>query len=64
MKGIYALLILLTSSFVAFSQDGNVEVIGDAEVELLLDKKIASVDTTDLWGYRIQVYFGNDRRKH
>ncbi|MCO4820337.1 MAG: SPOR domain-containing protein [Bacteroidetes bacterium] len=63
MKGIYATLLLLSASFVAYSQDGKVEVIGDAEVEMLLDKKIASVDTTDLWGYRIQVYFGNDRKE-
>ncbi len=63
MKGIYAILLLLSASFVAYSQDGKVEVIGDAEVEMLLDKKIASVDTTDLWGYRIQVYFGNDRKE-
>ena len=63
MKGIYALFIFLVTSVVAYGQSGNIEVIGDAEIELLLDDKIASVDTTDLWGYRIQVYFGSDRKE-
>lgn len=63
MKAVFVIIIGLISFQTSFAQSGNVEVIGDAELELLLDKKVASVDTTDLWGYRIQVYFGSNRKE-
>ncbi|MFT5513620.1 MAG: hypothetical protein ACI8SE_002029 [Bacteroidia bacterium] len=62
MKGIFTFVFVFTLSLVGFGQDGSIEIIGNAELELLLDKKVASVDTTDLWGYRIQVYFGSERK--
>ncbi len=62
MKALFVILIGLLAFQTGFAQSGNVEVIGDAELELLVDKKVSSVDTTDLWGYRIQIYFGSNRR--
>ena len=62
MKALFVILIGLIGFQTGFAQSGNVEVIGDAELELLIDKKVSSVDTTDLWGYRIQIYFGSDRK--
>jgi hypothetical protein len=62
MKSFYILFIGLVLSVSASAQDGKIDIIGDAELDLLVDKKVASVDTTDMWGYRIQVYFGSNRK--
>jgi hypothetical protein len=61
MKNLITSLILLICAGTAFAQDGKIDVIGGAELDLLVDKKVNKVDTTDLWGYRIQIYFGKDR---
>lgn len=62
MKAFFIVLICFIGIQSSFAQRGNVEVIGDAELEVLLDKKVSGVDTTDLWGYRIQIYFGSNRK--
>lgn len=58
------LLVILLCLFAlgSYAQDGKIEVIGDAELEELINKKVDAVDTTDMWGYRIQIYFGSNRK--
>lgn len=52
----------LLSYQTVLAQDGKIDIIGDTELEILIDKKVSSVDTVDLWGYRIQIYFGSNRK--
>ena len=60
MKYIITTLLLFVATW-SFGQDGKIQIIEDKGVDDLLTKKIESADSVDLWGYRIQVYFGSDR---
>lgn len=57
------LLFICFFAIQAYAQDGKIEVIGDAELEELINKKVDAVDTTDMWGFRIQIYFGSNRKE-
>jgi len=61
MKHILSLFACLMLVSLAYGQQGDVQIIGDAELEMMIDYKVASVDTIDLWGYRIQIFFGSNR---
>lgn len=56
-----SLVVFAISGFTkANAQDGNVNVISDHQLELLVNQKRIKADTSDRVGYRIQVYFGTD----
>ncbi|MBO6516726.1 MAG: SPOR domain-containing protein [Bacteroidia bacterium] len=62
MKRLFGFLICVCLwNITTYAQQGKVEIIGDEQLQFLVDEKVSSVDTTDLWGYRIQVYFGRNR---
>ncbi len=61
MKHILSLFACLMLVSLAYGQQGDVQIIGDAELEMMVDDKVAGVDTIDLWGYRIQIFFGSNR---
>jgi hypothetical protein len=63
MKKIFFLLIVSAIGLSAYAQQGKVEIIGAEEIDQAIEDKLERVDSTDLWGYRIQVYFGSDRKK-
>ncbi|MBR9917969.1 hypothetical protein GYB29_09880 [bacterium] len=52
-------ILIVCCSFFAFSQ-GNVEIKVDERINQEMRMKNAKVDTTDLPGFRIQVFFGSD----
>ncbi len=59
-----ALCILLGLIFFAFGTErvkSQVEIIGDDDVQSMLRMRRAATDTIDLTGYRIQLFFGNNR---
>lgn len=61
MKGLLTILVIFGSVLLSYGQQGNVEIIGDSELEIRIAEKVTGTDTLERWGYRIQVYFGSDR---
>lgn len=53
----FALFLVAT---LAFSQ-GNVEIIGESNLQTLIRQRVAGLDTSSLTGYRIQLFFGSNR---
>ncbi len=62
MKRSLLTLAVLLLGLLAFGQDGKVEIIGGEEIDRAIEEKVDRLDSTDLWGYRIQIYFGSDRK--
>lgn len=62
MKKLVLLFSILSLGLLSYGQDGEVEIIGSSRIDMLLEDKLAGVDTTEMWGYRIQIYFGNNRK--
>jgi hypothetical protein len=61
MKRIIWILLLIAGLHeAAFAQRGDVQVIGEPGIEGLISTRKARLDSTDLKGYRIQIFFGND----
>ncbi len=54
------LLLFLASIADSAVAQGKVEVIRDFEFDLLINQKRIKADSTDIKGYRIQIYFGTD----
>ncbi len=69
MKKVILLMSLCTSFFSTFGQ-GKVEIFADSQLNEIVKiryerKKVADAkpDTLQVQGYRVQVYFSNDRKK-
>ncbi|MCB9261853.1 MAG: SPOR domain-containing protein [Flavobacteriales bacterium] len=60
MKKLLFISVLVSVAVFGYSQ-GKVEVIGGEPLDKLVNNKVASVDTNNLWGYRIQLYFSTSR---
>jgi len=60
MKGFIFIFIFMASVLAAFAQDGKVEIIGAKELDKRISDRIQTIDTNDLEGYRIQLFFGTD----
>jgi SPOR domain len=56
------LFVFIVNSVFSLSQ-AQVEIIGDDDVQFRLRMRIASSDTLKNNGYRIQLFFGNDRHE-
>lgn len=54
------LLICLLGSSFAFAQQGKVEIIGADKLDKRIEQKVETYDSTELDGYRIQLFFGTD----
>ena len=53
-------LFVLTIGF-TFGAAAQVEIIGGSSVQAMIDNRVIHADTTNISGYRIQLFFGNDR---
>ncbi len=62
MRALLSSILLVLVTQYAFGQQGSIVVISDVELDIKIEQKIAAVDTADQWGYRIQIYFGSDRK--
>lgn len=58
---LFFFLVLLTSY--SFAQTGKVEIIEDPLVTQEIERRIAATDTSQIPGFRIQIYFGSDMYK-
>lgn len=47
----------------AFAQQGEIKVVGDAMVKQQISRKVSATDTIKIYGYRIQLYFGQDMQE-
>jgi hypothetical protein len=56
-------LFLVMFQFSAFAQKGKVEIIETPEIKIENDRRIVAIDTTQIQGFRIQIYFGSDMYK-
>lgn len=54
------LIALILGAFGSFAQQGKVEIIGADELDKRIAQKVESYDSTELDGYRIQLFFGAD----
>lgn len=56
----WILVVLLMIAGGSVKAQGEIEVIRDLEFDLLLNQKRIRADSSELKGYRIQIYFGTD----
>lgn len=54
-------ILLVSALLCSMSSFAQVEVIADHRLDLRMGQRIASVDSTSLSGYRIQIFFGTNR---
>lgn len=57
----FVILSILSANVAVAQTDGKVRINADPRLESEMQKDIAHHDSTDLRGYRIQIYFGNNR---
>ena len=69
MKKIFLILFIFTNVINLYSQ-GNIEVVADSQLYQIMSKRLenkkiadAKPDTLIIQGYRLQVFFSNDRQK-
>ena len=60
-KIFFTFLVLLQVS--AFAQKGKIEIIETPEIKIENERRISAIDTTQIQGFRIQIYFGSDMYK-
>lgn len=58
---LFAALLFCTNLLLA--QNGKVEIIEEPEIKLENERRIAAIDTGEIAGYRVQIYFGSDMYK-
>jgi hypothetical protein len=63
VKLIGVLLVLVTSSNIYAQTEGKVRINADPRLERELKEDIEHNDSIALKGYRIQIYFGNDKNE-
>jgi len=56
----YMLVVLCLGAFSSSAQQGSVEIIGADELDKRIAEKVEAYDSTELDGYRIQLFFGAD----
>jgi hypothetical protein len=61
LKLILSFIVLF--QFSAFAQKGKVEIIETPEIKIENERRINAVDTAQIQGFRIQIYFGSDMYK-
>ncbi len=54
---------LVFFQFPTWAQQGKIEIIETPEIRIENEKRIEAVDTTQIQGFRIQIYFGSDMYK-
>lgn len=69
MKNLFVIIILILVSKTIHAQ-GSIEIVADSQLYLLMSKRLenkkiadAKPDTLIIPGYRLQVFFSNDRQK-
>jgi len=56
----FSFIFLYVASGFAFAQSGNVEIIGAKQLDGRIEVKVSEFDSSEIDGYRIQLFFGTD----
>lgn len=65
MKFFFLVFIFLFTTFISFSQSGDVEIIKDSRIDNLVRRQgmvIPPATSPQLPGYRVQLFFDSDRK--